>query len=91
MTITTKHGEYDCNKMTRKQRREMYKKVKKVFASGDLEQLHDLGDEFALFAFGDDKKVEEQLGNLTAIEEDEVLTSIISSYMGLDLGNLTGD
>jgi len=28
---------------------------------------------------------------LTAIEEDEVLTSIISSYMGLDLGNLTGD
>tara|TARA_S200002703_G_scaffold122122_1_gene108031 strand:+ start:5838 stop:6113 length:276 start_codon:yes stop_codon:yes gene_type:complete len=91
MTITTKHGEYDCKKMNRKQRREMYKKVKKVFASGDLEQLHDLGDDFALFAFGDDKKVEEQLGKLTALEEDEVLTSIISSYMGLDLGNLTGD
>jgi hypothetical protein len=91
VTITTKHGEYDCKKMTRKQRREMYKMVKKVFASGDLEQLHDLGDEFALFAFGDEKKVEEQLGKLTALEEDEDLTSIISSYMGLDLGNLTGD
>ena len=38
-----------------------------------------------------DKKAEEKLGGLTAVQEDEVLTAIIGAYMGLDLGNLTGD
>lgn len=91
MIINTKHGEFECNSMTRKKRREFYKKVKKVFASKDVTRLHELGDEFALFAFGNEEKVEENLKDLTALQEDEVLTELISAYMGLDLGNPTGD
>ena len=91
MVITTNHGEFECADITRKERRKFYKRVKEVFTSQDLSQLHELGDEFALLAFGDDKKAEETLGELTAVQEDEVLTAIIGAYMGLDLGNLTGD
>lgn len=91
MIVDTKHGEFECVDITRKERRKFYKRVKNVFTSQDLEKLHDLGDEFALLAFGDDKKAEEKLEGLTAVEEDAVLTSIIGAYMGLDLGNLTGD
>ena len=91
MVVDTPYGEFEVNDITRKERRKFYKKVKQVFTSQDLSKLHELGDEFAVLAFGDEKKAEESLKGLTAVQEDEVLTSIIGSYMGLDLGNLSGD
>ena len=91
MIIDTPHGEFEVKDITRKERRKFYKRVKEVFTSQDISKLHELGDEFTLVAFGDDKKADEALGSLTAIQEDEVLTAIIGSYRGLDLGNLTGD
>ena len=91
MIVDTPHGEFDVKNITRKERRKFYKRVKQVFTSKDLSQLHELGDEFASLAFGDDKKIEDAIGHLTALQEDEVLTAIIGAYMGLDLGNLTGD
>jgi hypothetical protein len=90
MIVDTPHGEFEVKNITRKERRKFYKRVKEVFTSKDLSQLHDLGDEFALLAFVDEKVIEEKLGHLTAVNEDEVLASIISAYMGLDLGNPTG-
>jgi len=84
MIVDTKHGQYECNDITRKQRRDLYKKVKQIYASEDMEQMHDLADEFAILAFGDEKKASEKLGKLTAIEEDEVLMTIINSYMGIE-------
>jgi hypothetical protein len=91
MIVDTPHGEFEVKNITRKERRKFYKKVKEVFTSQDISKLHELGDEFTLLAFGDDKKADEALGNLSALQEDEVLTAIIGTYMGLDLGNLTGD
>tara|TARA_R100001594_G_C4035381_1_gene262101 strand:- start:299 stop:574 length:276 start_codon:yes stop_codon:yes gene_type:complete len=91
MVVDTPYGEFEVKDITRKERRKFYKKVKQVFTSQDLSKLHELGDEFAVLAFGDDKKADEALKDLTAVQEDEVLTSIIGSYMGLDLGNLSGD
>jgi hypothetical protein len=91
MVVDTPYGEFEVKDITRKERRKFYKKVKQVFTSQDLSKLHELGDEFAILAFGDDKKADEALKDLTAVQEDEVLTSIIGSYMGLDLGNLSGD
>ncbi len=84
MIVDTKHGQYECNDITRKQRRDLYKKVKQIYASEDMEKMHDLADEFAILAFGDEKKANEKLGKLTAIEEDEVLMTIINSYMGIE-------
>ena len=91
MIVDTPHGEFEVKDITRKERRKYYKKVKEVFSSEDLTKLHELGDEFALLAFGNDKNADASLKNLTAVQEDEVLTAIIGSYMGLDLGNLSGD
>tara|TARA_R100001443_G_scaffold56496_1_gene67448 strand:- start:2742 stop:3020 length:279 start_codon:yes stop_codon:yes gene_type:complete len=92
MVIETKHGDFEVNEITRKQRREHYKEVKKVFnLDNNLEEMHELADKFTLLAFGTEKKADEALKGLSALEEDEVLSSIIVSYMGLDLGNLTGD
>jgi len=91
MIVDTKYGQFECKDITRKQRRALYKKVKHISSGGDIEKLHDLADEFAILAFGDEKKAEEQLGKLSAVQEDEVLNEIISSYMGFDLGNDTGD
>lgn len=91
MTVETSHGEFVVNDITRKQRRDYYKKVKRVFASQDVEQLHDLADEFSLIAFGDEKKAEKELKGLSALQEDEVLTAIIVAYMGMQQGNDTGD
>jgi len=91
MIVDTPHGEFEVKGITRKERRKFYKRVKEVFTSQDISKLHELGDEFTLLAFGDDKKADEALGDLTALQEDEVLTAIIGAYMGLDLGNLTGD
>jgi len=88
MIVETKHGEFEVKDMTRKERREQYRKVKAVFKSADVSELHDLGDEFAELAFNDPDKA---LEGLTAIEEDQVLIEIISQYMGLDLKNVTGD
>jgi len=90
MIVDTKHGSFEIKDITRKQRREYYKKVKKTGISNDLELLHDLGDDFTLLAFGDEKKADEALKNLTVVEEEEVLVAIIGAYMGIDLGNLTG-
>ncbi len=84
MIVDTKHGQYECNDINRKQRRDLYKKVKQIYASEDMEQMHDLADEFAILAFGDEKKANEELGKLTAIEEDEVLMTIINAYMGIE-------
>ena len=91
MVVDTNHGEFECKDITRKERRKFYKRVKEVFTSQDISKLHDLGDEFALLAFGNEADADKALEGLTALQEDEVLTAIISAYMGLDLGNLTGD
>ena len=91
MVVDTPHGEFEVKDITRKERRKYYKKVKKVFTSENITELHELGDEFTLLAFGNEKKADEALSNLSAVQEDEVLTAIIGAYMGLDLGNLTGD
>ena len=91
MIVDTKYGEFEVKDITRKERRKFYKRVKEVFSSNDENKLHDLGDEFTLLAFGDDKNADKALKSLSAVEEDQVLVAIISSYMGLDLGNLTGD
>ena len=91
MIVDTKHGQFECKDITRKQRRTLYKKVKQISTDGDVAKLHDLADEFAVLAFGDEKKAEENLGKLSAVQEDEVLNEIIGSYMGFDLGNDIGD
>ncbi len=91
MIIETKHGAFDCKDITRKERRKLYRKVKEVFNEQKLEDIHDLADEFALIAFGDEKKAGEVLGKLTALQEDEVLMEIINSYMGFSNPNGNGD
>lgn len=96
MIVETPHGEFKCQDITRKQRREHYRKVKQVFAMDDKDpkkndELHELCDEFALLAFGDDEKAEESLKGLNVVQEDEVLTAIIVAYMGMAEGNDTGD
>ncbi|QDP53888.1 MAG: hypothetical protein Unbinned202contig1002_17 [Prokaryotic dsDNA virus sp.] len=91
MIVDTPHGEFEVKDITRKERRKYYRKVKTVFAEQDQEKLHDLSDEFALLAFKNDETAEKKLGNLTALQEDEVLTAIIIAYMGLKVGNSTGD
>ena len=91
MIVDTPHGEFEVRDITRKERRAYYKKVKIVYSSGDFEKLHDLQDEFALVAFGDDENADKVLKGLSSVQEDDVLTNIISAYMGLDLGNPTGD
>tara|TARA_R100000458_G_C8272499_1_gene247354 strand:+ start:1262 stop:1537 length:276 start_codon:yes stop_codon:yes gene_type:complete len=91
MIVDTKYGQFECKDITRKKRRELYRKVKEVYATESMEEMHDLADEFAIFAFGDEKKAEERLGKLTALEEDEVLMTIINSYMGIKNPLKTGD
>ena len=91
MVVDTKHGQYECVDIDRKQRRQLYKKVKQVSQESDLGELHDLADEFAVLAFGGEKQAEEKLKGLTALQEDEVLNEIIASYMGFELGNDIGD
>ena len=91
MVVSTKYGEFEVKDITRKERRKHYKRVKEVFVNQDPTELHDLADEFTLLAFGDDKTADKKLEGLSALEEDEVLTSVILAYMGLDLGNSTGD
>mgnify|MGYP001809053535 FL=1 len=83
MIVDTKYGQFECKDITRKQRRDYYRKVKEIYKSEDLEKMHDLADEFAIIAFGTEEKAEKKLGALTALEEDEVLMSIINSYMGV--------
>tara|TARA_R110000744_G_C19240613_1_gene549207 strand:+ start:28 stop:303 length:276 start_codon:yes stop_codon:yes gene_type:complete len=83
MIVDTKYGQFECKDITRKQRRDFYRKVKAIYASEDLEKMHDLADEFAIIAFGAEEEAEKKLGVLTALEEDEVLMSIINSYMGV--------
>ena len=91
MIVTTKHGEFDCKDITRKERRDIYGKVKMVFKDLKPEDVHELADEFAIIAFGTEEKVEEILGGLTALQEDEVLMEIINSYMGFENPSGLGD
>lgn len=91
MIIDTKHGQFECKDITRKERRELYKKVKIVGIDSDISKLHDLADEFALIAFGSEKNIEKSLGRLTPLQEDEVLMIIINEYMGLESPLETGD
>tara|TARA_R110000824_G_scaffold176830_10_gene356016 strand:- start:931 stop:1206 length:276 start_codon:yes stop_codon:yes gene_type:complete len=91
MIVDTKYGQFECKDITRKKRRDLYKRVKGIYASEDLELMHDLADEFAILAFGTEKKADEKLGSLTALEEDEVLMNIINSYMGVKDPLKTGD
>ncbi len=91
MIVDTKHGQFECKDMSRKQRRGLYRKVKSIFASEDMEQMHDLADEFALIAFENEKKAEKVLSGLSALQEDEVLMTIINSYMGFESPLETGD
>tara|TARA_R110002020_G_scaffold473753_1_gene703506 strand:+ start:4512 stop:4787 length:276 start_codon:yes stop_codon:yes gene_type:complete len=90
MIVDTKYGQFECKDITRKQRRELYKKVKNIYASEDMEKMHELADEFTILAFGDEKKADEKLAKLTALEEDEVLMTIINSYMGVKTPLKTG-
>ncbi len=91
MIVDTKYGQFECNNITRKKRRELYKKVKTIYATESVEEIHNLADEFAILAFGGEKEAEEKLGSLTALEEDEVLMTIINSYMGVKDPLKTGD
>ena len=91
MIVDTKHGQFECSDITRKQKRKLYKKVKEVSSVNNVSELHDLADEFATLAFGEEKKAEEKLAKLTALEEDEVLMTIINSYMGVKSPLKTGD
>lgn len=85
MVIITKHGEFECNDITRKERRQLYGKVKVAFQDiKNPEAIHELSDEFALIAFGTEEKAGEVLGSLTVLAEDEVLMEIINSYMGFE-------
>ena len=88
MKVNTKHGEFDCRDITRAERRNHLKRVKKTFAKQDSDELHDLCDEFGEIAF---KNVDEALKGLSAIQEDEVLVSVVCAYMGIDLEKQTGD
>ena len=96
MIVDTPHGEFEVNDITRKQRRQHYGKVKMVFAIKDedmtkIDKLHTLADEFTLLAFGSEEEAEKKLKGLTVAQEDEVLSSIIVAYMGMQEGNATGD
>ena len=91
MVVHTKHGEFECKDITRKQRRNLYKKVKSVFQDLKPEIAHDLADEFALIAFENEEGVEKNLKGLTALQEDEVLMEIINSYMGFKNPSGLGD
>ena len=91
MVVETPHGECECQDITRKERRKHYGRVKEVYANNDVKELHELADEFALLAFGNEEEADKRLEGLSALEEDEVLTAIILSYMGLGSGNFTGD
>jgi len=91
MIVDTKHGQFECKDMTRRQRRGLYRKVKSIFATEDMEKMHDLADEFALIAFENEKKAEKVLSGLSALQEDEVLMTIINSYMGFENPLETGD
>jgi len=89
--IDTKKGSIEVNDITHSERRKLYRKVKSVFESQDTEKLHDLQDEFGIIAFGSEEKFAEALGEYSAVEEDEILVSIIMQYMGMQKGNMTGD
>ena len=91
MIITTKHGEFECKDITRKERRDLYGRVKIVFQDLKPENVHELADEFALIAFGTEERVDKILDGLTALEEDEVLMEIINSYMGFETPSGHGD
>ena len=91
MVIITKHGEFECKDITRKERRELYGKVKVVFQDLKPEDVHELADKFALIAFGTEKNADKMLGGLTALAEDEVLMEIINSYMGFETPSGDGD
>jgi hypothetical protein len=91
MIVNTDHGEFEVRDITRKERRKHYRKVKEVLQGGELGELHDLGDEFTLIAFGNEKEADKALEGLSAIEEDEVLNQIILDYFGFDLKNASGD
>ena len=82
MIVQTKHGEFECKDITRKERRKLYRRVKEVFDEQKLEDIHDLADEFVMIAFDTEEKAGKALGELSAVQEDEVLMEIINSYMG---------
>jgi len=84
MIVQTKHGEFECKDITRKERRKIYRRVKEVFDEQKLEDIHDLADEFVMIAFDTEEKADKALGELSAVQEDEVLMEIINSYMGFN-------
>ena len=84
MIVETKHGTFECKDITRKERRALYRKVKEVYKNENLEEIHDLAEEFALIAFENEETIEKELGKLSALQEDEVLLAIINSYMGFN-------
>ncbi len=65
MIVETKHGDFEVNEITRKQRRDHYKEVKKAFNDkNDLMEMHDLADKFTLLAFGSEEEAEKKLKGL---------------------------
>ena len=91
MLIDTKKGSIEVADITHKKRRELYLEVKTVFDSNDIESLHKLQDKFGVIAFGSEDKFSKAMGKYSAVEEDEILVSIIMHYMGMQSGNMTGD
>lgn len=91
MVIDTKKGSIEVADISHKERRKLYLKVKTVFESNDMEALHNLQNEFGIIAFGSEEKFSKALGEYSAVEEDEILVSIIMRYMGMQSGNMTGD
>ena len=91
MIVDTKYGQFECKDITRVKRRKLYRKVKVIFADQKMDEMHDLADEFAILAFGNEDKAEKVLASLTALQEDEVLMRIINAYMGVESPLETGD
>ena len=91
MVIDTKHGSIEVADITQKERRKLYLEVKTVMEADNMEALHGLQDKFGIIAFGSEEKFSEIMGKYSAVQEDEILVSIIMRYMGLQSGNMTGD
>ena len=90
MIVETPHGEFEVKDITRKERRKYYGRVKEVYSNNNAKELHELTDEFTLVAFGSDEEADKKLDGLSALQEDEVMTAVILSYMGIESGNDTG-
>jgi hypothetical protein len=80
MTITTKHGDFECRELTFKDRRKLHRlEVTTLDADGliNLEKYYDVLEFIMRFAFADP---EAALGHLNDTEIDTVLSEIYTRY-----------